>query len=292
MKNRKAIITLAIGEKYLSRWNHLCFYNWQKYADRQGYDVICIDNFLDKTAADGKRRPNWEKCLILGDDTVKRYEQVVWVDSDILINPDAPCICASVPVEKVGAVEMFTGPLAETLPGQGQSLVDRAKEFWCWPFRDGYEFYANSGLPDQFDQVVQTGVMVLSPAYHREILEHVYFTYDEPHNGHAEMECLSYELVKSGLMQWLDPRFNRLWIECMLRDYPFLLPSQKPIGRLSRVWKQLVHGQYQKPSEAIANLCLQSAFINNYFLHFAGTVQFMGWFDAKVENWHDLRGRV
>lgn len=43
MTNSKAIVTLAIAQKYLENWKNWCQANWQKYADRHGYDFICIE---------------------------------------------------------------------------------------------------------------------------------------------------------------------------------------------------------------------------------------------------------
>jgi hypothetical protein len=43
MTNSKAIVTQAISQKYLENWKNLCQANWQKYADRHGYDFICIE---------------------------------------------------------------------------------------------------------------------------------------------------------------------------------------------------------------------------------------------------------
>lgn len=43
MTSSKAIVKLAIAQKYLEKWKNLCQANWQKYADRHGYDLICIE---------------------------------------------------------------------------------------------------------------------------------------------------------------------------------------------------------------------------------------------------------
>ncbi len=65
MKQSKALVTLAIGEKYLHHWKNFAQNNWQKYADKHGYDLICIDTPLDTSERAQARSPAWQKCLIL-----------------------------------------------------------------------------------------------------------------------------------------------------------------------------------------------------------------------------------
>lgn len=292
----KAIVTLVIGKHYRDRWHKLCAANWRKYAESHGYDLICIDTPLDNSPRAQSRSAAWQKCLILSDERVKKYDRVVWIDSDILINPNSPCIFSQVPEDKIGATDTFAGLLSEPLPrenGKQQLVVDRVVQFWNWSFRTGKEFYARVGLPDSFDGVVQTGVMVLSPRYHREILEHTYYNYEGKPGEHFEMESLSYEIVKANCIYWIDSRFNRMWIECMVRDYPFLLPQPPEKNRIVRIWKRLMRkGQFQLPPRQMTASCLTTALINNYFLHFAGTAQYMPWVNTKIKSWQELSGML
>jgi hypothetical protein len=296
MNPTKAIITLAIGQYYRDRWYKVCHANWHRYAEFHGYDVICIDRPLDESPRAQSRSPCWQKCLFLSDERVKKYDRVVWLDSDILINPNSPCIVEAVPEEKVGAVEMFAC-LSESFPGirrgETESLQDRAIQFWGWQniFRSSQEFYSISGLPDTFTQMIQTGVMVLSPAYHQSILEQAYYNHDDSVEHRGEMQHLSYEIVKANCVHWLDYRFNRLWFECLLRDYPFLLPHITLDNRVIRTWKRITRGNPVLPPKKIATACLTTAFINNYFLHFAGTGEYMPWVDTMVSDWSELRAK-
>lgn len=285
MKNTKAIVTLAIGKHYLERWQKLCADNWSKYAKNYGYDIICIDTPLDNSPRAQSRSPAWQKCLILGDERVKKYEKLVWIDSDILINPNSPCIVENVPDDRVGAVSTFA-QFAEPLPGKDQMLINRIVEFWNWPYRNAKEYYSGALLPDLFDQVVQTGVMVLSPHKHNSILEYTYYHYDETPLGNFEMDALSYELLKANCVHWLDNKFNQVWVACMVMDYPFLLPPKKTEIKPIRLWKRLTRGHYQLPPKKVTTAALNTAFLNNYFLHFAGTAQYMPWVNTKITSWN------
>ena len=48
MKNKKAIVTMAIGEeRYMANWKTYCEPNWRPYADKFGFDLICLNDPLD-----------------------------------------------------------------------------------------------------------------------------------------------------------------------------------------------------------------------------------------------------
>lgn len=82
MKHSKAIVTLAIGNNFLERWKSLCQLNWQQYADKHGYALVCIDTPLDNSERAQQRSPSWQKCLILSQEFAQQYERVVWIDSE------------------------------------------------------------------------------------------------------------------------------------------------------------------------------------------------------------------
>jgi hypothetical protein len=219
MTNSKAIVTLAIAQKYLENWKNWCQANWQKYADRHGYDLICIEEPLDDSARAQKRSPCWQKCLILGEESVNKYDRVVWVDADVLSDwVNAPCIVEGVAVDKVGAV-----PEGAT-PNDQLSAEARDRLFETWGITDEKNergTYAKYGIRAQFDRIVQDGIMVLSPSHHRSILEKVYHECEE--TGFGEMPWLSYELLKADCVQWLAPHFSNVGSVHKALYYAFLL---------------------------------------------------------------------
>src|SRR5262249_58192379 len=90
MSRGAALVTLAIGRRFSERWRTLCQPSWQRYAERHGYDVICIEHTLDSSERARDRSPAWQKCLILGQPFARDYERLVWVYSATLINPAPP----------------------------------------------------------------------------------------------------------------------------------------------------------------------------------------------------------
>ncbi len=254
----KALVTLAIGKRFRDRWNLICRDNWQAYADRHGYDLICIEDPLDDSERARARSPAWQKCLILSQPFVGEYERVVWLDSDILINPDAPDVGAGLPKGRVGAVDEFASPTREDY----RRILGKLYEYWeahSIPFvrnETPEAYYSASGLTPSFQSVVQTGVLVLSPEHHRTILESVYSSYEETRGPewNYEMRPLSYELLKADAVTWLDPRFNAIWGSYKMSEFPFLLD----------------HPGHDRAAE-----CVGRALQKVYFLHFAGSANEM-----------------
>lgn len=253
----KALVTLAIGTGLHERWLQSCQPDWQRYAERHGYDLICITEPLDTSALARARSPAWQKCLVLSQSFSGHYERIVWVDADVLINPAAPDIVAATPAGKVGAVDEYSVPTRE----QYTTTLAKLYRYWDaigFPFVRNptpESFYAAFGFAHGFPQVVQTGVMVLSPAHHRGLLERVYTEYaDRGHNWNYEMRPLSYELLKADCVHWLDARFNYTWGIYQALHFPFLMGA--------------------KADEHLA-ACLAEAKARTYFLHFAGDADLM-----------------
>lgn len=258
MSGRRAIVTLAIGAEFRRRWSEICRPNWSQYAAQHGYDLICIDEPLDSSERARSRSPAWQKCLVLSQPFSARYDRIVWLDSDILIRPDAPDVSADVPPEKVGAVDEFGIPSPEL-----HRLI-RLKDYARWRrsrvrFIDNptpQSYYTVYGFTHGFDHVVQTGVMVLSPEHHRDLFERTYRTYEDRGAGwNYEMRPLSHELLAAGCVHWIDPKFNFLLGIYESLHFPFLAESDDSARRTD---------------------CLREARRNTHFLHFAGSTQHMG----------------
>lgn len=271
MKHKKLIVTIAIGEKYFRTWKKSCEKNWQQYADQHGYDLLCIDRPLDTSTRAQQRSPAWQKCLILSQDFSQEYERIVWVDSDILINTiSAPDIITGVPVDKVGAVDEWRKPTREIY---AQTLA-RMYESWktsAIKNPTAQEYYTAWGLPDGFDEVVQCGVLVLSPQHHRHLLETTYYGYEEKggREWHMEMRPLSYELLKAKAVHWIDYRFNLMWVEQTFLYYPFLMTNPDQ-SRLTKMQHMLGRALGLVTERKLKQLCLTNMFLNTYFLHFGG----------------------
>jgi hypothetical protein len=261
---KTALVTLAIGEAFLTRWRALCEPGWRAYATRHGYDLVVIAQPLDTSARAAARSPSWQKCLILADAIAAGRERIVWVDADVMINPTAPAITDGVPIEKIGAIDEHAFPTPERRLKIIRNLVD----YWAgrnparaenWrSFLDPADWHARAGLPMRGRHILQAGVMVLSPRHHRALLEHVYTHYEDRggYDMNFEMRPLSFEVQQRDLQHWIDGRFNAL-----------------------TAYLQLAHEQLDARREiaTVEELAafLAAAYRQNYFLHFAGQPDFM-----------------
>ena len=284
MANRKAIVTLLLGSYYERRWQRYCRASWEAYASTHGYDLRAIRAPLDVSPTASRRSAAWQKCLILSDPKLQlSYDRVVWIDSDIVINPQAPCVTQGVPPAKIGAADAL-----EQFSDAHGHVTPRVREYLGWKFGHAAEYYGTAQLPTTHARVVQTGVMVLSPEHHRSILEAVYRTGRDTPVGDFEMEHLSFEIMRVGCLHLLDRRFNKLWMGEMLAHYPFLLPPRTLEPRPLRVLKRFWRGHYTLPSARLARPCIDSAFAGSFFLHFAGTGPYLPLVDTRKGDWRSL----
>ncbi len=257
LQMKTAIVTIAIGAAYSARFRSHCEPGWSRYAERHGFHLIVIETPLDQTPRAAARSPAWQKCLVLRPDVAGSFDRVIWIDSDILINDRAPSIAEGVPFEKIGATDehLFPSPLLRrqmfmALTQQAEAVNPGLAKTWA-TYLDPADWHAAWGLPRSGRSIVQTGVLVLAPRHHRELLEHVYYNYED-HGGEPmnyEMRPLSYEIQKQGLLHVLDSRFNALLI--------FLI-----MQRQMQLRRALI------PGECAA--LVRSVFDQGYFLHLAG----------------------
>src|SRR5262245_28169353 len=120
---------MALGDGFHDTWKRLCEPNWRLYAERHGFDLICLDRPLDTSTRARQRSASWQKCLILSQPFADDYERIVWIDADILINNRmAPDISAGVPVDKIGAAE--DASYLSNDPVASRTALDRAYLIW------------------------------------------------------------------------------------------------------------------------------------------------------------------
>jgi hypothetical protein len=269
--NDKAIVTLSIGKTFAQNWKKFCYSNWKIYADKYNYDLINIDEPIDISERAQNRSASWQKCLILSHPKLVNYRQVVWIDADILINSElAPCISSLVPENRIGGVKDYSYPNKEIYT----RTLKEAYDLWSKQKINYINnltpnlFYKNYGIETDISEVFQCGVFVASPLYHSEIFKDVYDQYEDKGaaSWNYEMRPLSYKIIESGLVEWLPNEFNLIVNEYLVTHYPFLINSKINHNKyLKKISKILRSADF--PYE---NKCIQSAFRNSFFCHFAG----------------------
>ncbi len=245
--NRNAIVTLAIGEQYLTFWRKFCSVSWHEYAKRHNLDLIVITEPLAKS----QRSAPWNKCLVLSQPFAIKHKQIAIIDSDIAINADAPSIFDQVPETVVGGVlncshihddlkclllsRLTNVPLPYELgPIQWNRVRDRF-----------YQRYRLAPIPSG---MINTGVLVATPERHAGIFRTVF---DSPcqETELFEQIHLSHSLLSAGLFQAIDTRFNSVLYETLLVHHYYL-------------FTQLL-------GESVTRAVVRTEFSNNFFLHFS-----------------------
>ncbi len=277
----KAIVTLTIGKEQEDMFNKFSKKSWEKYCKTFGFNLIVINESFDKSERAENRSPAWQKLLILSQPWSNKYDQIVWIDADVIINNNnAYDITNNVPVEKIGAVEAYSIPTREIY----DIALQRCYSYWRKnniTFGDNStpsSYYINRGVPGKdLNEVVQTGVIVCSPTHHRQIFEHTYYNYEKNNLG-FEMAAMSYELLMAKLVYWISPRFNFSVYELLAAFYPDVLLSDKSVKDklFTRLSKYMGFRAEDKKNDALKNIYSLSI-----FLHFAGCKNWMIEFDVE-----------
>lgn len=265
---KRAIATLVIGKHYQDMFGRWCLPAWRNYAKKHNIDIIIIDAPIDTTARAQHRSPAWQKCILHRDKRIRDYDQIAWIDADIRINPHARNIFEDCPQDKVSAVDAYGTPNRE----DHGMLLRRLYKSWdaagvkYISNLTPAEYHGHFGLKSSHDHVIQTGVLVFTPSISADIFERVYNNYEDkgPSYWNYEMRPLSYEILETGLANWLNPKFNMPWSFYEQFYYPFL--SRK------KTWPErlLCKLGFKSHIELIRKECVRIAFRNNFFLHFAG----------------------
>lgn len=97
--NSKALVTLAVGDFY-TQMAAITHPLMKAYADRCGVDFVVIGERKVNTIYNLDER--YEKFQLY--DLIDQYDQIVFVDTDILVSPTTPSLFDLVPVDRFAAV--------------------------------------------------------------------------------------------------------------------------------------------------------------------------------------------
>ncbi len=97
---RTALCTIVVGPAYIAAFDKYCRRRFLRYAERHGYDPIILNQPVRELPG---RKLTWQKLCLPDLPWWKDYEQVAFVDADILIARDAPAL-PIMPPGKIGGV--------------------------------------------------------------------------------------------------------------------------------------------------------------------------------------------
>lgn len=108
--NDRVVCVMSVGAGKYRKQYELVRDNLMAYAKKCHADFRFIDDYIDK---DKKRDIYSQKLLI--PDYLREYEQVLFLDLDIIISPDCPDIFALMP-ENIGLMAEVNPPLVRAFP--------------------------------------------------------------------------------------------------------------------------------------------------------------------------------
>jgi hypothetical protein len=270
----RAIVTLVVGKAYQNNFARYCLPNWNDYAKRHGMALVIHEELLDHSERARLRSVAWQKCLAVCHETSRKFEQVVWIDSDIIINSsNAPNIFEGVCLDEVGAVPDFAYPSVE---GYRARLMYFFRQWDALgiPYVKNLtpqEFMTTWGLPP-LEFVVQTGVLVMNPEAHKTTVMRTYNEYEDKgaSSWNYEMRPLSYEIVTNLPVKWLDLRFNVLTLFGVKDDELKFFQSRPSL--LERGLQKVFGAEHVLTIPRHKRLVeIHERLLNeSYFVHFAG----------------------
>jgi len=229
------LVSIVIGEKYLDEYNKLFRDSQENYAKKNEYDFKVITDYLDKNF----RFPQaitFHKLLLCSQDWSNEYDFIIYVDADIFININSPPIHSYIDYgDKVGVIDEYSQP------SKSERLLIQQKMRWE---KNATEYYKLCNFNLKTDMVLNSGLLVFQPKFHKDFLENIYNKYVKislvhKRKYHWEQSCIGYELQINNKYIILDNKYNTIW----------------PLYKF-----------YKKR--------LEDLFKDSYFIHFAGHIDF------------------
>lgn len=214
---RVLMVTIAIGGRYLDRYKTLFHENHLSYCRLHGYEFRLCDAFLEP-GQDDSSLVSMQKFLVCSQPWSRDFDFVVFVDADILTNlRTAPAIHAAADYGGlIGVVDEYSQPS----PSERRQIQERAG--WESTAR---EYYALAGYDIETDKVLNSGVLVMQPAKHREFLDRAYEASKDrakghPRGFHFEQASLGWHLQTQKRFMEIDNRWNAIYMLQLLSDRP------------------------------------------------------------------------
>lgn len=267
-KKKNFIVAIAIGKKCFQEWNKYSAPLWKKYCTKNDIGLIIITNSLIKKSCPFWKKPVWQKMLI-GDYLIKnekKIRNVCYLDTDILINPFAPNIFDFHKESKFSVIsETFNLPF--NLETVKRKLAFNRNLFYNkkYPldsalFMAPHQKYKFHNLKNQKDYFC-SGVIVFNLRKFSKIMRGWFYKYDKNFKtltGGGEEPIMNYEILNTKKVNFLDYKFQALWLYEMADKYSFLY-------------------KFKASKNKYIKSCITECLTNNYFLHFAGS-----WYEGRM----------
>ena len=188
-KDKEALVTVAIGEKYRAFYNRNFRLSHERFAGKIGRKLIVIEDYIDDSESGRSRHPAWQKLLIFKSPKTEGFDRLCWIDADIFVTDHSLN-----PFDKAGHNEWAA------VRNNTYNLERAAKT--------GLNLYTQCPNNNRPRYVLNTGFFIANREDHAEMLEYVYRNYHE--QPCYENGPLSYHLLNISPGIELDRSFNNL----------------------------------------------------------------------------------
>jgi len=267
-KSSRALVTLAIGELHLKRWEKFALPSWKIYADKHDLRILVVREHLIEKESTYWKKPTWQKLLIPFNlqQEFPSVAQMCYLDSDILINPFAPSIFKNTTDMKISSVSLRKNlPFQRDLVLKKLAFLRRKHTDHSYPLDSALfisldDLYHYHNLPPQNDEFC-AGVLLLNVREFSEIMSDWFFKYDsniKSITNNGDQTHINYHTIAGGYFNQLDYKWQAIWSYEIAWRFPFLFNPEFIEEKLVRE-------------------CIKNILFDNYFLHFASN-----WTEANL----------
>ena len=262
IKSEFTLVTIAVGEKYLSSWETYSKNNWIEYCTRHNINLyVVVEDLISKEDPKWKKA-TWQK-LLLGNalrDISPESKLICYIDTDFLISPFAPNVFDSYKdystiglVSQINNLPYDLNMIKRIISYGRHSFYSKSYPLDSSIFMEAEDIFEHHNFP-KFTDYACAGFFIFNSSNHSEMMFDWFF---EVESNYVSLtggdEPFFNNLVQSwGNITWLSYKFQALWIYELAGKYPFLYQNNS------------------SNSQLIID-CIKSSLTQNYFLHFAGS---------------------
>ncbi len=256
-KNQNVICTIATN-KYFLNFRKYALKSWMLYAKKYNLGVIVFFKNIDQSKI--AKKSTWQKYLIgdfVSKNISKKIKNILYLDSDILINPNSPNIFKYHNNKKISVTSAH-----KNLPYPLQDVLKRVSFFRRKYYSKKYPLDSSIFFtPEQkykfhnfkiFDDFYCAGMFIFNCKNFNSFLKKkLYEKYSKNFRSltGGDQPSFNFEVNNFGRVKKLDYKFQAIWLYEMAWKYPFL---------------------YRHQNKKYIKECISTSLMENYFLHFAG----------------------
>lgn len=236
-KSRNFIVSVAIGKKHYNDWRKYASKLWLKYCKINNLGLIIIkDNLLSKNNPN-RLSPTWQRLLVANylKLNIKNIKNICLLDTDIFINPYSPNIFDRIKKNKINVAkfaksERFTSKKYYSLK---KKLILLRRQFINkkYPLNSSMnaspqEIFKYLKFKKIFDNYFCAGLLVFNVKIFEKALLNIYKKYSKNYlknslSGGVEAP-LNYELINKKIINWIDYKFQAIWLLEVADNFSFL----------------------------------------------------------------------